>query len=565
MMLKIAKEEDVPPELVFLSMIESRLNANAVSRASAVGLWQFIRSTGQLYGLNDNSSIWIDERRDPEKSTRAAMRHLKDLYIELGHWHLALAAYNCGVGRVRKALAKSEVQNPTYWDIRKLLPRETRYYVPFYIATTKFSLNPEYYGFDPETIQPAEEYLYDTVVIYEPANFDAIAKCANSTEDEIRDLNPELIKHCTPPDARSYILKIPVGKKDAFVDNFSKMSPEEKMPWIFHLVQRGETLLKIAKKYDVSSREIASLNDLKSYKARVNKGDILKIPIDKSSFIASNSNNDSDEKSKNYEEQSSEINIKEKPGKTIKHVVKKGENLYKIAQIYGVRLTDLRNYNNIPYNSDNISVGDELIISTSEESLSESEPVISKIEKPTIVKHKVRRGETLAQIADDYGTTIEDIQQYNRLKRNKIYIGQILKINTTENNKSTSETNRKIVDNTGKLKITHKVRKGETISTIAGRYGVTESELRKWNPHAIDGSTIYSGDYLTVYTNRTAKGGYTSTAKKVNKPPKYYKIKYGDTLGKIAQKFGISVAQLKSKNKNINEKRLIVGQKIRLQ
>ncbi|MER3329823.1 MAG: lytic transglycosylase domain-containing protein, partial [Candidatus Kapaibacterium sp.] len=127
MMKRIAAEEDMPEEIVYLSMIESALNPNALSKAKAVGLWQFMRATGKDFGLNDNDSYWVDERRDPEKSTRAAMQYLKQLYTEFGDWHLALASYNCGQGRVRRAIRRTGKTNPNYWELRERLPKETRY------------------------------------------------------------------------------------------------------------------------------------------------------------------------------------------------------------------------------------------------------------------------------------------------------------------------------------------------------------------------------------------------------------------------------------------------------
>ncbi|MCK5742748.1 MAG: lytic transglycosylase domain-containing protein, partial [Chlorobi bacterium] len=162
MMKRIADEEGMPHEILYLSMIESGLNPTVVSHAQAVGLWQFIRSTGEAYGLNENASLWVDERRDPEKATRAALRHLRDLHDHFGDWYLALAAYNYGRGGVIRAMRRSKKENPDYWEIRTRLPRETRNYVPLFVATASISINPEEYGIDPSEFEYYEEYKYDT-------------------------------------------------------------------------------------------------------------------------------------------------------------------------------------------------------------------------------------------------------------------------------------------------------------------------------------------------------------------------------------------------------------------
>lgn len=551
MITKIAREEEMPWELVYLAMIESGLNPNAVSRAKAVGLWQFMRATGKMYGLNENSSIWIDERRDPEKATIAAMRHLRDLYNEFGDWHLAMAAYNCGAGGVKRAIRKSKLENPDYWSIRKYLPKETRHYVPRFIAMTMFAMDPEKYGFNSEAIEPESEYEYEIFTVNEPVSLSAIAKCAGISEDVIADLNPELVRSCTPPDMEYYNIKIPTGMKTFVEAKFDSLTPEEKLPWIFHEVKRGESIYSLASKYKVTKKEIVSMNDLKSTRSKLSTGQIVKIPVNREEFST----------------QSTDVAESKRSGEDIVHVVQPGDNLNKIASNFGVRVTDIRNLNNIPYNRDNINVGDELIISKAASDTKKVstepkgvQPVISKIETPKVVKHKVKKGETLAQIADEYGVTIQGIRDLNRVKRNKIYVNQILRIETSGNkvaSKSSKPNNEQ--------KITHKVRRGETLSTIAGKYGVTENEIKKWNPGKISGETIYRNSYLAIYSDKTAKGSSKATSSKVNKAPKYYKIRRGDTLGEIAEKFGISVSSLKRKNPKVNENRLQIGQRIRIQ
>ncbi len=545
MFFRIAKEEDVPLEIAFLSMIESRLDPNAVSKAKAVGLWQFIRSTGELYGLNSNSSIWIDERREPEKSTRAAMKHLRDLYNEFGNWHLALAAYNCGLGCVRRTIQRANKEKPSFWDIADKLPRETRNYVPQYIATTKIMLNPEAYGFNLDELTPQEEYKYETVELTEPVNLSALAKCINSDESTLKKLNPELIRSITPPDRANYKLKIPIGTTQEFLKNYALLTPEEKMPLVNHTIQKGETISSIAQMYNLSPREIASFNSINNIKTRLKLGNVLRIPIEqingKDETIAKNPNN---------------INNNNK--KMTIHIVEFGENLFQIAKRYNTTVNDLKKWNNIAEDEENINVGKELIVAT-DNSISNNEDIpIFKIETKNVIEHKVAIGETLAQIAQKYKVAVELIIEENNIKNEKIYAGQILRIKTA------NVTSKNYLTDNLTLK-THTVKSGENLSIIAAKYGVRESDIINWNSDIIDGTTIYSGTKLKIYTPETSKGSSKVTKSNVNKPPKYYTIRSGDTLYSISNKFGVSVASIKSKNKNLNENLLRIGQKIRIQ
>ena len=278
LLLEIADEEEAPFELVYLSMVESGLNPNAVSRAKAVGMWQFISSTGKEYGLNSEASFWMDERRDPEKATVAAMRHLKDLYNDFGNWHLALAAYNCGAGCVKRAIRRSGQSDPNFWNVQKYLPRETKKYVPLFIAMTRVAMDPEGYGFDMKEIEFEKKYEYEIFNVSESVNLASIAKCAGVPEETIADMNPELVRSFTPPNVENYSVKVPVGTKDMIANLYPNLTEEEKRPWIYHKVQRRETLSKLAKKYGVSSKEIAAFNGLRSYRSRLKTGAVLKIP-----------------------------------------------------------------------------------------------------------------------------------------------------------------------------------------------------------------------------------------------------------------------------------------------
>lgn len=573
MMKQIAKEEGVPEEIVYLSMIESGLDPNAVSKASAVGLWQFMRPTGLDYNLNNGGSKWIDERRDPEKATRAAMKYLGDLYNMFGDWHLALASYNCGQGRVAKAIKKSNKKNPNYWDIRDILPLETRFYVSHYIATATIAMNPECYGFSLDSIKFQSKYEYDTYELKETVNLETLAKCLDADVNLIKAYNPELIKLSTPLDMSSYKLKIPKESYNSFAAKFSILTDEEKRPWISYEVQNRENIASIAKKFQITEEEIIAVNDFSSSKTKLKRGTELRLPITLEKF--------------NEITQASATNP-EYPldgSSDVFHIVKKGESLFSISRKYGISLGELKDLNNLDEKRENVLLGQQLIIAQKENkdqsifkkvnSISKNENLAnnnkSEVEKQ--IKHKVKKGETLARIADVYGVNIADIKSLNKIKRDKVKIGDELIIepdakNRTKNNSDFAEDveiNRKSTARISSAKTSiHKVKKGETIGMIAAKYGVSEEEIKSLNSDVIEGNTIFAGTKLKV-ANEDNKGSANAENSKINKLPNYYTIKNGETLSGIARKFGVPVSTILKKNKQLDENKIKSGQQIRLQ
>jgi membrane-bound lytic murein transglycosylase D len=251
------KEEGLPQDLIYLAQAESGFHPLAVSRAGARGIWQFMASRGRGYGLHHN--MWIDDRQDPEKSTRAAARHLKDLYNQFGDWYLAMAAYNSGPGTVQAAVKRTGYAD--FWELyrRNVLPKETRNYVPIILAVTIMAKNPSQYGLtDVAMDHPAN---YDTISIDYPVDLRLAAECVGSTPDALQDLNPSLLRLTTPRDGK-FELHLPAGTKDQYETAIATVPPDMRLWWRYHLVQSGDTLASLARTYHTTAKSIATANHL---------------------------------------------------------------------------------------------------------------------------------------------------------------------------------------------------------------------------------------------------------------------------------------------------------------
>jgi membrane-bound lytic murein transglycosylase D len=334
------KEEGLPEELSWLPLIESGFRTRALSRARALGMWQFIASTGYKFGLERDA--WIDERMDPEKSTRAAIAYLKELHGIFGDWTTALAAYNCGEGTILRVIKRQKIRYlDNFWDLYTYLPRETASYVPRFMAVLHIINDPERYGI---TLPPLDAPLaVDQVMVEKQVALKSVAKTIGSSYEEMKDLNPELRRNVTPK--TSYLLKVPSGKKEILLAKLPAI-PTWVAPtpsYVVHRVRRGESLSVIATRYGTSVRAIMAMNGLKR-SSYIKQGWKLKVPTSKLS----------------YRKKPSIVQTAHLNGDSSAYVVRKGDSLWKIANRFGTTTKALQSINQLP--STRLDVGQILAI-----------------------------------------------------------------------------------------------------------------------------------------------------------------------------------------------------------
>ena len=484
MMKKIFLQDTLPPEVAYLSMPESGLNPRARSWARAVGLWQFIRSTGNLYGLHSN--WWYDERRDPVKATEAAASHLKDLYSDYGDWYLAIAAYNCGTRSVDRAIRRSHGSRD-FWKIKRFLPRETRNYVPQYIAVTLIAMNPKEYGFtDSVDAAPAP---VDTVRIPDSVDLRVLADATGMDYDSLRTLNPELVHGVTPPDfdGRGYPLLVPEGMGPVFAADYQKLPETAKLTWTFHTVRGRETLWGIARRYRVSLASLRLANDLSWRTRRVRPGSLLIIPVRSSYYSRAGKSG--------RENIASRERVLESRDATV-HIVGRGETLSGIAEAYGTTVSTIKRLNHL--RTSFIRPRMRLLVTApmrksappkvqSVASRQSSSPVLAS------AYHRVRRGENLTSIASRYGVTIADLRDWNNLAGSRIRVGERIRVASPALGSANGNS---MLAETSDSRTVYRVRRGDSLWSIARKFGVSLNKLKEWNATDPD---IRPGQRLVIY------------------------------------------------------------------
>jgi membrane-bound lytic murein transglycosylase D len=409
MIARILHEEGVPQDLIYLAQAESGFKPQALSRARALGMWQFIASRGREYGLR--RTWWVDERQDPEKSTRAAARHLRDLYNQFGDWYLAMAAYNTGPGNVQRAIERTGYAD--FWELyrRNVLPRETRNYVPIILALTIIAKDAERFSLNVEFEPPLRT---ERVRLGHPIDLRLVAETIDVSVDELRAMNPSLLRAVTPPDPE-FELHVPEGTAQRFFEEISAIPPEKWVAWRRHRVEPGETLSGIARKYRVTAAAIADANNLESA-AEIRAGDKLVIPASASAADSGR-------------------------GKLVRYRVRRGDTLSLLAEQFDVSAADIKRWNGL--RTDTLARGAVLKLypggqpapaarKPATQVASRSQPAArpqATVDANGAITHRVQRGETLWSIARAYRTTVEALKAANRKLSNRpLQIGETLLI-----------------------------------------------------------------------------------------------------------------------------------------
>lgn len=552
LMRKILRYHNTPEEMIYLSVQESGLNPTIVSKAGAVGLWQFMPATGRAYGLYQDG--YRDDRRDFEKSTDAAARHLKDLYRTFGDWYLAWAAYNAGPGRVNSAINKSGSKD--YWTLRSYLPGETKNYVPSILALSFIYRNPEDYGF--KDLEYGKPISFDRINFDGSITLDKIAEYSGTDIETIRELNSELTSDVVPDYEVPYQLRIPHDSYKTFITNYKKSSdytssqPEPEFAGNEQSSYYSSEISIVT--YDVENYNpgdqinLGSITDKTrlTYIYKGNEG--LKFVAD--SFMV----RESDIRRWNY----LSYPFIPKPNQTLSiYLTKKQYNtLYKIEDEQETGSIENKendnNENTYTQNNNNVNYGKKINTKNGNNGNSDkyenvSEKKEKKIPTEKLQTYTVKEGEYLGEIAEKYGVKVSDIREWNDLEGDKILVGQKLKIYSDK--KVTTKS-----DNTTLKSTHHIVAEGEYLSEIANEYGVTVSELKEWND--LEDDKILVGQKLIVSEPK-------STEKKTTGKSKTHTVKEGENLTGIAEKYNVSVKNIKDWN-DIDDDKIIPGQELKV-
>ncbi|MGL1901874.1 MAG: LysM peptidoglycan-binding domain-containing protein [Fibrobacterales bacterium] len=534
------KAAEMPTDIIYQSLIESGFKVKAYSSASASGIWQFIRATGRRYDLK--SDYWFDGRRNPERATDGAIRYLTRLHNEFGDWYLAFAAYNCGETRVRRLIRKHGTRD--YWELP--LPRETKRYVPRIIAAAIIGHYPEQFGIT--NIVPVVRPETETVVVKHCISLDVAAKMIHVSDSIMRKINPEVRRWCTPPNVRTYNLRVPKGTSAAFMDAYTKMDKSKLVKWVRHRVAWGESLGIIARKYGVTVRALKSSNNIRG--SNIWARQMLVIPLSENKY-AKVSKKTGKKSVKKSSKKRSKKSVASSKGSSKSYRVKSGDNLYTIARKFGVSLKELLSWNKLAHKSV-LHVGQKLKLYGVEGV--DNRVIEPKEGKGAYVLHSVKSGESLYTIANKYGVTLAQLKKLNSLNRSRIYPGQKLKVTPVSQAKVVPKKKSKVAKKStikkSSSKIRHRVRGGESIYKIALKYNVTVNDIKVWN--RMKGSRIYPGQKLIIHTAQNSSGDTGS----------HYIVRSGDSLWSIAKKYSISIQKLKLLN-NIGN-RIVPGMKLRI-
>jgi membrane-bound lytic murein transglycosylase D len=473
MVRQVFAEEGVPADLAYLAVIESGFRNDANSKAKAVGMWQFIRSTGRIYGLNGNA--WLEERRDPIKATRAAARYLKRLYQISGDWYLAASSYNAGPLTLDRAI--QNVGSRNFWDLARSrwLRTETKNYIPELCAAILVGRNPERYGL---RIVPLTPYSYETVAVSSMTSLTVLARCADTDAATLRALNPELLRGSTPPG--SYLLRVPPGRAMDCLRQLARMPANKRLDFQNYTIRKGDTLAKVAKRFKLTEEDLLTANDLTAKQFKPGKrllvppppalalddrdlatktakpkalGDqpLPPLPVVPKDLTAA----DEGEKPAPAPNPVAPIRelptavptpappVRERPvtptsaapaPRPAKPAVeasatvraRPGDTLSKLARTHGLTLSELLRLN--PEAAKALHPGDEIRLSDGATPAKVAPAKTKAAPAPSAAVHRVVKGETLAGIARKYDVELSDLRTWNHLKGDRIQVGQKLRV-----------------------------------------------------------------------------------------------------------------------------------------
>jgi membrane-bound lytic murein transglycosylase D len=434
----VLQKEGLPPDLVHLVFVESGFNVHARSVAAAVGPWQFLRSTGRLFGLTVNQ--WVDERKDPEKSTVAAARYLKHLYAIFGDWPLALASYNAGEGTVLRAIKRQGTTN--YWDLK--LPRQTEEYVPQFMAVLAISRDPAKYGFD--SVPLDDPMQFDELAFKGPVDLRVVAKLCESTYEELKRLNPAVVRHAALGANGVTTVRVPEGTGPLLLEKLQNGAelPAVKVT-LQHKVRRGETLSSIAEQYHVNAQSLARANGI-GRKHPLRRGVTLTIPASLARNTPELADPEDPRASTAYVPSRdirtpAQIEGNSDAEGRVTHVVRRGETLGTIASRYGVSVSDIRTWNRLSTPTVRrgtrlkIRTGDAVVAAEARATADSAQIATLKPPAPSQRRSSggsasivVRRGDTLGAIAARHGVSVSALRQANGLRGNLIRVGQRLRL-----------------------------------------------------------------------------------------------------------------------------------------
>jgi len=498
LMEKELKYAGLPRELIYLSMIESGYNQRACSSANAVGLWQFIDGTARQYSLDINT--FVDERRDAEKSTKAAVAFLSDLYREFGDWHLAVAAYNAGAGKIGRGLEKYNVSS--FWELARedYLALETKRYVPKLIAAIIIAKNPEKYGFT--NVQRFRPLEYTTMKVPPGLSLDALAVACNTSVKEIKFLNQELRQGKTPPNRPNYEAKIPVAAQEIASRNMSRLHSVVTTGFKSYRIKRGDTLSSICSTYGINKTTLLKVNNLRSKK--LTRGQYLRIPYNTVAY--------------QILPEGSKMALAANKSNLILHRVKPGEHISKIASRYNVTPKMIASWNGLS-SVNTISVGQQLALYPADRTI-------------TTIPDEM----TVAAVEDDDSETVSA----RRSGSNTLRMLTATKKKISHQLSTASASSRK-TNSVARLQDKTRVRVADSYTTKS----ITAQTVQKKISSVHASRTLFSGKTVAAH----------STKKKINdikvKPKEsynWYQVKNGDTLWTISKKFNVSSVLIKEWN-----------------